>query len=112
MDKKQVAKGLDLLKSEFGEQRVRAAIEGVKGFKVEVPSWIFGAFGGGRFGEYTPPGNARNILEKLDDAAYINKLTGATDRVAMHILWDMTEDGFSGSYRPQRSSRRKPKRGA
>ncbi len=98
MKQEQISAGLDLLKTEFGEERVNAAIEGVKDFKVEVPSWIFGAFGGGRFGEYTPPGCARNILEKIDDAAYINKLTGATDNVAMHILWDMSEDGYNGSF--------------
>jgi len=94
---KQVKDGLDVLRLEFGDKKVKDAIDAVKRFRVEVPSWIFGAFGGGRFGEYTPPGAARNISEKLDDASYVNKLTGVTDRVAMHILWDLSTDGYYGS---------------
>ena len=39
--------GLDLLSQEFGEERVRAAVEVVKKFQVELPSWVFGEFGGG-----------------------------------------------------------------
>ncbi len=61
-----------------------------------MPTWIFGEFGGGRFGEYSPPGAARNILEKLDDASFIHKLTGATPRIATHILWDLSKDGYEG----------------
>lgn len=64
----------------------------VKRFTVEVPSWIFGAFGGGRFGAYTPPGAARNAFEKIDDAAYAAALTGAVKNVAVHTGWDGPED--------------------
>jgi len=60
----------------------------IEDFKVEVPSWVFGAFGGGRFSGYTSPGAARNIFEKLDDAALVNRLTGATPRVSIHVGWD------------------------
>jgi len=91
--------GLQSLEMEFGADRVRAAINAVKKFSIEIPSWIFGPFGGGRFGEYMPPGAARNISEKLDDAAVVNKLTGATDEVAMHMLWDFSDDGYVGSYK-------------
>ncbi|MBN1464976.1 L-rhamnose isomerase [candidate division KSB1 bacterium] len=90
--------GLQALELEFGAAAVKAATEAVKKFKVEIPSWIFGPFGGGRFGEYLPPGAARSIQEKLDDAAVVNRLTGATEFVAMHVLWDFTEDGSLGSY--------------
>lgn len=79
-------------------KNVRRAIDGIKNFEVEVPSWAFGTFGGGRFGEYTPPGAARNVSEKLDDAALIHKLTGATPKIATHILWDLSEDGYTGSF--------------
>ena len=71
-------KGIDI-------DEVRKKIEK---FEVEVPSWAFGPFGGGRFSGYVPPGAARNIFEKLDDAALVNRLTGATPRVSIHVGWD------------------------
>ena len=57
-------------------------------FKVEIPSWVFGEFGAGRFSGYVPPAAARNVYEKFDDAAFVNKLTGATPKVAVHAGWD------------------------
>lgn len=98
MTEEQVKMSLSALEMEFGEDRVRAVVDAVKRFKVEIPSWIFGPFGGGRFGDYMPPGAARNIQEKLDDAAVVHKLTGATEDVAMHMLWDFSDDGYTGSY--------------
>jgi L-rhamnose isomerase/sugar isomerase len=98
MTEQQAKIGLQSLELEFGADRVRAAINAVKKFNIEIPSWIFGPFGGGRFGEYMPPGAARDIAEKLDDAAVVNKLTGATREVAMHVLWDFSDDGYVGSY--------------
>jgi L-rhamnose isomerase/sugar isomerase len=62
--------------------------EQVKLFAVEVPTWVFGEFGGGRFGDYMPPGPAPDAMAKLRDAAFVHKLTGATPRVAFHVLWD------------------------
>ena len=75
----------DLEKKGIDVDEVKKKIEN---FNVEVPSWVFGAFGGGRFSGYTPPGAARNIFEKLDDAALVNRLTGATPRVSIHVGWD------------------------
>jgi L-rhamnose isomerase/sugar isomerase len=89
--------GLAALENEFGKNKVSESISNVEKFKVEIPSWIFGDFGGGRFGEYTPPGCARNIYEKLDDASFISKLTGAVEAVSTHTLWDLSEDGIHGS---------------
>lgn len=86
------------LKNEFGTEKIYAAIEAVEKFQVEVPSWIFGKFGGGRFGSYMPPGYAGNIFEKLDDAALVNDLTGASEQIATHTLWDFSNDGLKGSY--------------
>jgi len=77
--------GKDLAKKGIDIEKVK---EKVSKFTVEVPSWVFGAFGGGRFSGYTPPGAARNIFEKLDDAALVNRLTGATPRVSIHVGWD------------------------
>ncbi|MBN2090207.1 L-rhamnose isomerase [candidate division KSB1 bacterium] len=84
--------GLQLLELEFGSHKVASAIEAVKKFEVEIPSWIFGEFGGGRFGDYVPPGCARNISEKLQDAAFIHELTGATPQIAVHVLWDFLDE--------------------
>lgn len=63
----------------------------VKSFEVEVPSWVFGEFGGGRFGDYMPPGPARDRMAKMRDAALVHKLTGAAPRVAIHTGWDRPE---------------------
>ena len=98
MDSQKLNESLNNLKNEFGNEKVYAAIEAVERFQVEVPSWVFGPFGGGRFGDYMPPGFARNIFEKLDDAAFVNELTGASRHVAPHTLWDFSEDGMTGSY--------------
>jgi len=97
-NEKMVKLGLDMLKEEFGEERVEKAVDAIKRFEVELPSWVFGVFGGGRFGEYSPPGAARNIYEKLDDALFVHRLTGATPRVATHVLWDFSEDGLQGDF--------------
>ncbi len=97
-NEKMVNLGLEMLREEFGEKRVEKVIDAVKKFEVEIPSWIFGVFGGGRFGEYSPPGAARSILEKLDDASFVHKLTGATPRIATHILWDLSKDGYEGDF--------------
>jgi L-rhamnose isomerase/sugar isomerase len=98
MMEKQIEYGIESLKLEFGKEIVNNAIKAVEDFKVEVPSWVFGNFGGGRFGDYMPPGFATNIFEKLDDAALVNKLTGASDQIAVHTLWDFSNDGIEGSY--------------
>ena len=105
MDRKWIDRGMENLYAEFGETRVEKAVEAVKKFQVDVPSWTLGAFGGGRFGDYTSPGFARNIYEKLDDAAFINKLTGAASMVATHVLWDFSKDGMEGDYEIARKVR-------
>ncbi len=99
MNEKQIASGLELLHGEFGKDKIKSCIAAVQKFKVEIPGWIFGDFGGGRFAEYMPPGYARNIFEKLDDASVVNNLTGATECVAVHVLWDFSDDGINGSYK-------------
>ena len=99
MTEKQVSAGIRVLESEFGKEKVARAIAAVQQFRVEVPSWIFGPFGGGRFGDYMPPGAAQNIYQKLDDASLVNRLTGAAPTVATHILWDFSKDGLTGDYK-------------
>jgi len=98
MTEKWVASGVGMLAEEFGGDRVNRAIAAVEQFTVEMPTWTLGAFGGGRFGGYIPPGAARTIEEKLDDAKYILELTGATPIVATHVLCDLSADGTEPDY--------------
>ncbi|MHB9012078.1 MAG: L-rhamnose isomerase [Ignavibacteriaceae bacterium] len=98
MTEKQMEYGLNALVEEFGNHCVNNAIEAIEKFKVEIPTWVFGKFGGGRFGGYMPAGFARDINEKLDDAAFVYKITDAVDGVATHTLWDYSLDGLSGSF--------------
>lgn len=65
--------------------------EKISNFKVEIPSWGFGR-SGTRFHAFHIPGEARNIYEKIDDAAFVNKITDAVSAVAIHIPWDKVED--------------------
>jgi L-rhamnose isomerase/sugar isomerase len=58
---------------------------------IETPSWGYGD-SGTRFKVFAWPGAARNVHEKLADAAYVHKLTGAAPSVALHIPWDKTDD--------------------
>ncbi|MCC7447819.1 MAG: L-rhamnose isomerase [Anaerolineae bacterium] len=58
---------------------------------IETPSWGYGN-SGTRFKVFTWPGAARNIHERLADAAYVHKLTGIAPTVAIHIPWDKTDD--------------------
>jgi len=92
---KWVRNGMEMLKEEFGDSAVGRAVEAVKRFEVEIPGWALGTFGGGRFGGFSYPGAARSIEEKLDDAAFIYTLTGATKNFATHMLWDFSRDGIT-----------------
>ena len=66
-------------------ERVFAALDG---FRIEVPSWGF-ANTGTRFGKFTQAGAATSLEEKFSDAGEVNKLTGASPTVALHVLWDL-----------------------
>ncbi|WP_158788311.1 TIM barrel protein [Granulicella sp. L46] len=72
-------------KDEGASQRVWAALDG---FRIEVPSWGFSNTGT-RFGKFLQDGAASTIEEKFSDAAQVNALTGASPRVALHVLWDL-----------------------
>lgn len=58
---------------------------------IELPSWAFGN-SGTRFKVFGTPGTPRTIQEKLSDAAQVNKLTGLSPKVALHIPWDKVDD--------------------
>ena len=60
-------------------------------FSVETPSWGYGD-SGTRFGVFPQPGRPRDVFEKLEDAAEVNRLTGAAAGVALHFPWDAVAD--------------------
>jgi L-rhamnose isomerase/sugar isomerase len=71
------------------------SVEAVKGKlkaqHIETPSWGYGN-SGTRFKVFNWRGAARNVYEKIDDAAYIHRLTHIAPSVALHIPWDKTDD--------------------
>ena len=70
--------------------------------RIETPSWGYGN-SGTRFKTFAAPGAARDIWEKLDDAAEVQRLTGVAPSVALHIPWDEVEDyGMLGHYARER----------
>jgi L-rhamnose isomerase / sugar isomerase len=57
-------------------------------FQIEIPSWGF-ANTGTRFGKFVQAAAASTIEEKFSDAAEVNRLTGSTPTLALHVLWDL-----------------------
>ena len=57
-------------------------------FEIELPSWGF-ANTGTRFGKFVQAGAATTIAEKFADTGEVHRLTGASPRVALHVLWDL-----------------------
>jgi L-rhamnose isomerase/sugar isomerase len=57
-------------------------------FHIEIPSWGF-ANTGTRFGKFVQAAAASTIEEKFSDAAEVNRLTGSTPTMALHVLWDL-----------------------
>ena len=64
------------------------AVEALDAFQIEIPSWGF-ANTGTRFGKFLQPAAASTIEEKFADAAEVNRLTGVTPTIALHVLWDL-----------------------
>ncbi|MFC1724993.1 L-rhamnose isomerase [candidate division KSB1 bacterium] len=97
---KLINKGLDYLKTAFGEEEVENAVKLTGKFQVEVPAWqVWEGFGGGgRFEGGGTGGAARNIREIAGDTGLIHKLTGSAPAVGFHILWFFSKDGISGDY--------------
>ncbi|THF86072.1 L-rhamnose isomerase [Deinococcus sp. KSM4-11] len=59
--------------------------------RIETPSWGYGN-SGTRFKTFAAPGAARDVYEKIDDAAEVHRLTGIAPSVALHIPWDEVEE--------------------
>jgi L-rhamnose isomerase/sugar isomerase len=64
------------------------AVQALDSFQIEIPSWGF-ANTGTRFGKFVQPAAASTIEEKFADAAEVNRLTGVTPTLALHVLWDL-----------------------
>ena len=66
------------------ESRLRAQ-------RIETPSWGYGN-SGTRFAVFKQPGAARDVHERLADAAQVHAMTGVCPSVALHIPWDKVDD--------------------
>jgi L-rhamnose isomerase/sugar isomerase len=64
------------------------ACKALYSFRIEIPSWGF-ANTGTRFGKFAQAQAASTIEEKFADGAEVNKLTGVTPTLALHVLWDL-----------------------
>src|ERR1019366_157973 len=64
------------------------AVQALDSFQIEIPSWGF-ANTGTRFGKFVQAAAASTIEEKFADAAEVNRLTGSTPTLALHVLWDL-----------------------
>ena len=97
-------KGLDFLRTAFGEKAVERAIDCTMRFMVEVPAWQLwcGFGGGGRFEGGGTGGAARNTEEIAEDAGLIHSLTKSTPTIGQHILWFFSDDGVEGDYEKAR----------
>ncbi len=67
------------------------ALEHLRRLEIETPSWGYGN-SGTRFHVYPWPGAARDVYERIADAALVHKLTGSCPSVAIHIPWDRVDD--------------------
>ncbi|MBS1700022.1 MAG: L-rhamnose isomerase [Armatimonadetes bacterium] len=68
-----------------------AVISQLRQQHIETPSWGYGN-SGTRFRVFPNPAAARDVHEKIDDAALIHKLSGIAPSVALHIPWDFVDD--------------------
>jgi L-rhamnose isomerase/sugar isomerase len=68
-----------------------AAVDRLKALEIETPSWGYGN-SGTRFHVYPWPGAARDVHERIADAALVHRLTGCCPSVALHIPWDAVDD--------------------
>src|SRR5690625_7624243 len=69
----------------------RSALEPLRTFGIELPSWAFGN-AGTRFKVFATAGVPRDPYEKIADVAQVHAFTGAAPRVSLHIPWDRVDD--------------------
>jgi L-rhamnose isomerase / sugar isomerase len=79
------------MSAEFRDRGIQdRAFKALDSFRIEIPSWGF-ANTGTRFGKFAQAAAASTIEEKFADAAEVNRLTGVTPTLALHVLWDLPE---------------------
>ena len=78
---------------------LKALIKSIQDFRIETPSWGYGN-SGTRFKVFPWPGAARNLHEKLEDAAEVQRVTGICPGVAIHIPWDKATGQQPGAMQP------------
>lgn len=83
----------DALKRALGRHGIDAEVlvQKVTAFGVAIPTWGVGT-GGTRFARFPGPGEPRNVFEKIDDCAVIQRLARATPTISPHIPWDKVDD--------------------
>ncbi len=69
-------------------ERIEWAMNGVN---IEIPSWGF-VNTGTRFRVFPQQGVPRDVFEKVDDAATVNRYTGIAGSLSLHIPWDKVDD--------------------
>jgi L-rhamnose isomerase/sugar isomerase len=74
-----------------GDRDIESVKSALKRHRVETPSWGYGD-SGTRFQVFHFRGAARDIREKLQDAAQVHQYTGICPSVAIHIPWDRADD--------------------
>ena len=72
----------------FTDSQKKRIFQALDAFAIEIPSWGF-ANTGTRFGKFLQAAAATTIEEKFADAAEVNRLTGSTPTLALHVLWDL-----------------------
>ncbi|WP_438862379.1 L-rhamnose catabolism isomerase [Neptunicella sp.] len=70
---------------------IEDVLKQAQSFSIAVPSWGVGT-GGTRFARFPGIGEPRNIFEKLEDCAVINRLVTCTPTVSPHFPWDVVDD--------------------
>ena len=70
--------------------KIADALARASSFNVSLPSWGV-ATGGTRFARFPGPGEPRDVFEKLEDCAVVNRLVRCTSDISLHIPWDEPE---------------------
>lgn len=88
-DQKRIGRAVEALEDRFGD--LTKIKERIKRHRIETPSWAYGN-SGTRFKVFCQEEAARNVFEKIEDAAVVHRFTGAAPSVALHIPWDRVDD--------------------
>ncbi|WP_341912067.1 L-rhamnose catabolism isomerase [Ferrovibrio terrae] len=82
------ALGANLARADIDIDRITLLVQS---FKMAIPSWGVGV-GGTRFARFPIAGEPRNVDEKLQDCAVIQRLVRCTPLVSLHFPWDKAAD--------------------